>query len=73
VSRHVHSAARSKTYPYTGAVTGGDAQNPAAHGNICIMESCCCGARRYANVNGRHEALPAQSPRGEGFCVGAVS
>jgi hypothetical protein len=29
-------------------------QNPAAHGNICVVDTCRCGAQRRTNVNQIH-------------------
>lgn len=29
-------------------------QNEAAHGGVCIVDTCSCGAERRTNVNGRH-------------------
>lgn len=26
----------------------------AAHGNVCVVDTCRCGAERQTNVNGRH-------------------
>lgn len=39
--------------PYSGPVVTRD-QNPGAHGNVCVVETCACGAVRSVNVNGRH-------------------
>lgn len=40
--------------PYRGPVAKGSAQNPMAHGNICVIDVCSCGASRRTNVNGPH-------------------
>lgn len=29
-------------------------ENRAAHGGICRIEYCCCGATRRTNINGSH-------------------
>ena len=46
-------------YPYTD-------ENPAAHGNICVLVECvACGARRHELHNGRHaEVAPWYDERG---------
>lgn len=29
-------------------------ENPAAHGNVCHIDTCQCGAVRFTNINGTH-------------------
>lgn len=50
-----HSVLRSRERGFFGPVGPARDQNPAAHGNVCIVETCMCGAERSTNVNGRHE------------------
>ena len=47
---HRHSVAQEETQPFSGPVA--DRQNPAAHGNVCYIQHCKCGATRKTNVNG---------------------
>lgn len=47
-----HVAIGSSERPYNGSVSRDE--NRAAHGNICIVETCACGATRSTNVNGLH-------------------
>lgn len=49
---HAHRAERSDTRPYSGPVS--DRQNPAAHGNVCVVAYCRCGAWRSTNQNQGH-------------------
>ena len=55
---HQHKAKTSKDYGFNGPVTsevsGYYAQNPAAHGNICRVDTCRCGAIRRTNINQGH-------------------
>lgn len=48
---HKHRTANSATRPYTGPVR--QPARPAAHGGVCVVERCACGAERRANVNQR--------------------
>ena len=34
-------------------------ENRAAHGGVCIVETCSCGATRMTNRNGRHQEVGA--------------
>lgn len=47
-----HVAIHSRDRCYTGPVSRDE--NPAAHGGICQIETCRCGAERQTNINGRH-------------------
>lgn len=51
---HRHRPAKGKTIErcYGGPVA--ERENPAAHGNIVVIDECRCGAHRATNVNGRH-------------------
>lgn len=46
---HKHAVETSREVAFSGPVAS--PQNPAAHGNICIIEVCRCGATRRKNVN----------------------
>lgn len=52
---HRHRAIATATYlrPYNGTVAPFHA-NPAAHGHVCVVQTCRCGATRATNVNGDH-------------------
>lgn len=56
MSKHTHRPSRAKdnesvVRPYLGPVAfPGD---PRAHGNVRVIDTCCCGSRRVSNVNGR--------------------
>ena len=59
--RHRAIPALTETKPFTGAVTW--PAKPAAHGGVCYVEHCACGAWRAANVNGVHvERAPWEPP-----------
>jgi hypothetical protein len=47
-----HRAMGTKEGPFLGPVSRDERR--AAHGNICITETCACGATRKTNVNGVH-------------------
>lgn len=51
-TKHQHRVSKTETRPFMGAV--GTKQNPAAHGGVCEVSTCKCGATRRTNVNGRH-------------------
>lgn len=48
---------REKTYQIVGytAPIPGARYNPMAHGGVCIISTCSCGAERRVNSNGRAE------------------
>lgn len=48
----MHQAISTKTRGFSGPVTRDE--NPRAHGNVCEIERCSCGAERRVNVNGMH-------------------
>ena len=54
---HIHRmlAKLSITEPFTESVAHMDVSaNPAAHGGICKIDRCLCGAVRKTNINGVH-------------------
>jgi hypothetical protein len=55
---HRHRPKKTVEYGFTGPVTaetsGYYAQNQRAHGNICVVATCSCGATRRTNVNQWH-------------------
>ena len=55
-AKHKHVALPHKTreYPYRGPISIPVKYNDRAHGGICVVEECECGARRSANVSAGH-------------------
>jgi hypothetical protein len=55
---HRHKEQSSTTRAYTGTALGAHylprGENRAAHGGVCHVQRCACGARREVNTNGRH-------------------
>lgn len=49
---HRHRGTGSTVLPFSGAVSR--SQNPAAHGGVCIVKTCACGATQRINCNGMH-------------------
>ncbi len=51
---HVHrpDPSRTVTRPFAGPVS--KYENRAAHGNVCEVFTCKCGATRLVNINGNH-------------------
>ena len=47
--RHRAIASRTETRPFTGCVN--HPCNPVAHGGVCLIEHCACGAWRAINSN----------------------
>lgn len=49
---HVHAPIRSqrRELPFLHCVNG-EACTPGAHGNVTVIDTCRCGARRRANTN----------------------
>jgi hypothetical protein len=47
--KHRHRPVSETTTPFFGAVS--DRENPKAHGNVCYVGRCSCGATRKTNVN----------------------
>lgn len=56
--KHKHKAKTEITRGYTGTARGAHytakGENRSAHGGICHVETCACGATRETNSNGRH-------------------
>lgn len=55
MAKHIHRIDHrvpSKTSPFFGPVSA--RQNPSAHGGVCEIATCQCGATRRTNVNGSH-------------------
>lgn len=50
---HRHKAVKTEDFGFTGPVSPNE--NRAAHGNICRVETCACGANRKTNINQQHE------------------
>lgn len=49
---HQHRAKSTDTRPYFGPVSA--SENPAAHGGVCLIKTCACGATQHVNCNGLH-------------------
>lgn len=56
---HQHRAveSRTETKPFTGCVCS-DRCDQRAHGNVCFVEHCACGATRSKNSNATVERSP---------------
>lgn len=50
---HRHRAKKTTDRGYSAPVSTYN-QNPSAHGNICEIARCSCGAVRYRNINQNH-------------------
>ena len=50
--RHTPIPSETKEVPFSWPVSRDE--NRAAHGNICRIERCACGAIRRTNINGQH-------------------
>ena len=50
--RHRPDPTLATVRPFSGAVA--KRQNRAAHGNVCVVDRCRCGAERRSNINGQH-------------------
>ena len=49
---HTHLAVTSSTRPFSGPVARNE--KLAAHGGVCHVYRCACGAIQRVNVNGQH-------------------
>lgn len=60
---HRHRVKSTATYGYSAPIQGAK-YNPRAHGGVCIVEYCACGARRACNSTGwgRDEQGPWRMP-----------
>lgn len=62
MKRHTHRTHTTRTAPFFGPVSA--RQNPVAHGNVCIVDRCRCGAERGTNRNaGQSERGAWSDPR----------
>lgn len=52
-SRHHHRKKTSAIRPFSSPISGAR-ENPSAHGNVCVVDTCNCGAVRQTNVNQQH-------------------
>ena len=48
---HQHREKSYRIVGYTAPIPGVE-QNPAAHGGVCIISTCSCGAERRTNSTG---------------------
>ena len=46
---HRHRPERTTERPFSGPVS--ERENPRAHGGVCLVETCSCGAERRLNSN----------------------
>jgi hypothetical protein len=53
-TKHTHRAVTTRDTPFFGPVGPRHRQNPCAHGGVCELEICKCGAERRTNLNGGH-------------------
>ena len=51
---HRHALSTEAYRSYTGTAAGAEAENRAAHGGICVVARCACGATRETNSTGWH-------------------
>ncbi len=49
VVSHRHRVVRTDVRCFSGPVR--QPENPAAHGNVCFVDHCACGATRSTNAN----------------------
>lgn len=52
MAKHTHRTIKSEDFAFSGPVA--QPANQAAHGNICRVDTCRCGATRRTNINQRH-------------------
>ena len=52
---HKHTAKTETTVGYRHPVGPVEQQDERAHGGVCHVETCACGAQRHTNSNGRHK------------------
>ncbi len=62
-ARHTHRMSRSRDRGFSGPVR--QPENRAAHGGICVIDTCACGATRHTNRNGLHVERGAWREREE--------
>jgi len=70
MAKHRHRIKTTRTVGYRSTARGCREENRRAHGNICQIDTCACGAVRETNVNaGVKERgawfapAPAEAPR----------
>ena len=51
---HKHKTQSKTTIGYRYPVGPASRQDERAHGGVCHVETCACGAQRETNANGRH-------------------
>lgn len=51
---HTHRIAKTRTECFTSPIHSARHPNPAAHGDLCVVRVCLCGAERRTNLNGRY-------------------
>ena len=57
MNNHRHTPRTTTTRPFFGPVSRHE--NPVAHGNVCYVDTCKCGATRRTNSNaGQQERGP---------------
>jgi len=49
---HRHQPTKTYVRPFFGPVAA--RENRAAHGNVCVIDTCSCGAERRTNRNQGH-------------------
>lgn len=54
MNNHRHTPKTTKTIGFRGTVRNVRRENRAAHGAVCHVDTCRCGATRETNSNGRH-------------------
>jgi hypothetical protein len=52
---HRHRVKTEKIYAYTGPIYSASKENRKAHGGVCIVAYCACGAKRRTNSTGHHQ------------------
>jgi len=52
MKKHKHRAEETKEIPFFGPVAA--RENKAAHGSVCVVDTCRCGMVRRSNRNGQH-------------------
>jgi hypothetical protein len=58
---HKHKVKSVEVYPWTTCVRGENGgrpcPNPAAHGNVVLVQRCACGAVRLVEANYEHRVM----------------
>jgi len=58
---HKHRAKVGMVAPFRGQIATAK-ENRAAHGNICEIAVCLCGATRFTNINQQHRERGRWTP-----------